>query len=58
VHPALRLEHLNKKLGTCMLVSESTVKDLQGTYALEKAGDYALRGKSVETGVYALTGFA
>ena len=53
VNLASRLEHLNKDVGTRLLVSESTVGRLTGTYPLAPMGTFALRGKTETTGVYA-----
>ncbi len=52
VNLASRLEHLNKELGTRLLVSETTHAELTKTYDLKPAGAFALRGKSTKTGVY------
>ncbi len=53
VNLASRLEHLNKDLGTRLLVSESTIGRLTGTYPLAPMGTFALRGKTETTDVYA-----
>ncbi|RVU39571.1 adenylate/guanylate cyclase domain-containing protein [Hwanghaeella grinnelliae] len=54
VNLASRLEHLNKELGTRLLVSETTHAELTKSYDLALAGEFALRGKSTKIGVYTL----
>ncbi|MEQ8666660.1 MAG: adenylate/guanylate cyclase domain-containing protein [Rhodospirillales bacterium] len=53
VNLASRLEHLNKDLGTRLLVSESTTERLTKSYPLAPVGSFALRGKMETTTVYA-----
>jgi adenylate cyclase len=54
VNTATRIQELNKKLGTRILVSESAVGDGGGEFVLRDLGQFLLRGKSHATHVYEL----
>jgi len=54
VNLAARLEQLNKQHGTSVLVSESTVSLLAGSYPLESVGNISIRGKTAPVTVFKL----
>ena len=54
VNLAARLEQLNKQHGTKVLISDSTVKLLEGSYPLESVGTISIRGKAEPITVYKL----
>lgn len=54
VNLAARLEQLNKEYDTMVLVSETTVAGLQGTYPLDAVGEVAIRGKSAAARIFKL----
>jgi class 3 adenylate cyclase len=54
VNVAARLEQLNKKYGSLVLVSGSTVKRLTGTYPLVQLGETPVRGKQEPVQVFRL----
>lgn len=55
VNLAARLEQLNKEVGTSLLISEATVRQLIHPHALKEVGSFFLRGKSAPTNVYTLS---
>jgi len=54
VNLAARLEQLNKQHGTSVLISESTVSLLEGTYPLVSVGNIPIRGKTGQVTAYKL----
>jgi adenylate cyclase len=54
VNTATRIQELNKKLGTRILLSESAIGDAGGEFVLRDLGQFLLRGKSHATHVYEL----
>jgi adenylate cyclase len=52
VNLASRLEGANKAYGTEVLISESTVRELQGRYTLREVDKIRVKGKSRPVGVY------
>lgn len=52
VNIAARLEQLNKKFGTCLLVGENTYEIVKDQFAFTKLGDFQLKGKEKTTRVY------
>ncbi len=56
VNIAARLEQLNKKYGTYLLASESTVRAAGAGFAFERVDELAVRGRSLPTVVYRLSG--
>lgn len=54
VNTATRIQELNKKLGTRILVSESAIGDGGGEFVLRDLGRFLLRGKSHATHVFEL----
>ena len=57
VNLAARLEGLNKEFGTSIIVSEFTQKRIAGMAHTRSLGGYRVKGKTVETAVYALEGW-
>jgi class 3 adenylate cyclase len=55
VNVAARLEQLNKKYGSLVLISGSTVNCLTGTYPLVQLGETLVRGKQEPVQVFQLT---
>src|SRR5690349_9106054 len=53
---ASRLEGMNKMLGTCVLISESTAKRLNDEFVMRLAGYFAVAGKMHGIAVYELLG--
>ena len=54
VNLAARLEQLNKQHGTKVLISDNTVKLVNGSYPLESVGTISIRGKAEPVTVYKL----
>lgn len=54
VNLAARLEQLNKDYGSSVLVSETTVQLVEGSYPLDSIGTVPIRGKDSHVGVYSL----
>jgi class 3 adenylate cyclase len=54
VNLAARLEQLNKQHGTKVLISDNTVKLVDGSYPLESVGTISIRGKAEPVTVYKL----
>jgi adenylate cyclase len=54
VNTATRIQELNKKLGTRVLVSQSAIGDAAGEFLLRDLGRFLLRGKSHAVHVYEL----
>jgi adenylate cyclase len=54
VNTATRIQELNKKLGTRILVSEAAIGDAGGPFLLRDVGRFLLRGKSHAVHVYEL----
>jgi adenylate cyclase len=54
VNVAARLEQLNKKYGTYVLATESTVKAAGGSFAFERIDEVTVRGRAAPTVIYAL----
>jgi len=54
VNIAARLEQLNKKYGTYVLASESTVTAAGGGFAFERLDTLAVRGRSAPTAIFSL----
>jgi adenylate cyclase len=57
VNLAARLEGLNKEFGTSVIVSEFTQQRIAGLARTRSLGGYKVKGKTVETTVYALEGW-
>jgi adenylate cyclase len=57
VNLAARLEGLNKEFGTSIIVSEFTQKRIADLARTRPLGGYRVKGKTVETAVYALEGW-
>ncbi|MGQ0510305.1 MAG: adenylate/guanylate cyclase domain-containing protein [Betaproteobacteria bacterium] len=55
VNIAARLEQLNKKYGSYILVSESTVRAAGAEFVFERVDELAVRGRSAPTVVYRLS---
>ncbi len=53
VNVAARLEQLNKKTGTYVLATESTVQAAGAAFAFERVAELTVRGRSQPTAVYA-----
>ncbi|HTQ77769.1 MAG TPA: adenylate/guanylate cyclase domain-containing protein [Burkholderiales bacterium] len=56
VNIAARLEQLNKKYGTYVLATESTVSGAGGGFAFERIDEVTVRGRAAPTVIYALRG--
>ncbi len=56
VNVAARLEQLNKKTGTYVLATESTVQATGAAFAFERVAEVTVRGRSQPTAVYAPRG--
>jgi adenylate cyclase len=54
VNLAARLEQLNKDYGSSVLVSETTVQLVEGSYPLDSIGTVPIRGKDSHVVVYSL----
>ncbi|MGH8689513.1 MAG: adenylate/guanylate cyclase domain-containing protein, partial [Burkholderiales bacterium] len=54
VNIAARLEQLNKKYGTYLLASESTVRAAGGEFAFRPVDEITVRGRAAPTRVYTL----
>ena len=54
VNLAARLEQLNKKHGTLVLISESTVALLNGEHSIEPLGEVEIRGKTQSVRIFSL----
>lgn len=54
VNVAARLEQLNKRYGTLVLVSDTTVAQLEENYPLHTVGEVAIRGKSAVARIFKL----
>jgi adenylate cyclase len=54
VNIAARLEQLNKKYGTYVLASESTVRAAGGEFPFQRIDEIAVRGREMPTRVYTL----
>jgi len=57
VNLAARLEGLNKEFGTSVIVSEFTQQRIAGLARTRPLGGYRVKGKTVETAVFALEGW-
>jgi adenylate cyclase len=57
VNLAARLEGLNKEFGTSIIVSEFTQQRIAGEARTRPLGGYRVKGKTVETAVFALEGW-
>jgi adenylate cyclase len=57
VNLAARLEGLNKEFGTSIIVSEFTQQRIAGLARTRPLGGYRVKGKTVETTVFALEGW-
>ncbi len=57
VNLAARLEGLNKEFGTSIIVSEFTQQRIAGLARTRSLGGYRVKGKTVETAVFALDGW-
>ena len=54
VNIAARLEQLNKKYGTYLLASESTVRAAGGEFSFKRVDEVAVRGREAPTRIYTL----
>lgn len=54
VNLAARLESMNKQFGTCLLVTEDTIEQLEGEFSHERIGEVDVRGKTQSVTVYTL----
>ncbi len=52
-----RLEQLNKKLATRILISQTTMDRISGHYRIRPMGTVALRGKSRRVAIYCVDGY-
>ncbi len=57
VNMAARLEQLNKKLATRILISQTTMDKISGHYRIRPMGTVALRGKSRRVAIYSVDGY-
>ncbi len=55
VNVAARLEQLNKKYGTHILVSDNTASQLSETFPLESIGEVSIRGKDATISIHKIT---